>query len=90
MKYIKEYFSFNKDRIFNNLFHVSSKKLIGYLPLSTIIEYAGEEGVNKLTKWAKDNNLNYKIIKSGNTGSGALYIYDKENLQKFAIYTFNI
>lgn len=82
-----EYFIF--ENIHNNksskdLFNVGKNKPVGYLPLRTIVskEYGGDyEDIDEWKKYAKKNNLKIKIIKTGDTGSGALYLYDSENLQ---------
>lgn len=78
---------YNDRNLFNDLLNVGTKKLVGYLPLSTIEKYGGMNAKNLLIKWAElsEYESSIKDYKDGFccTSSGALYIYDKPNLQKF-------
>lgn len=68
--------------IFNDLFNVGKTKSLGYLPLSTIIDYG--KTIEELIEYAKINELNYILLNQNEsmTASGALYLYDKKMLSK--------
>lgn len=68
-----------------DLFHVGTKKLVGYLPLATIKSYSNItfDKTVQYDSFCKENNLKFKIIKSGTTSSGALYVWDSAKLNKF-------
>lgn len=71
-----------------DLFDVGKKKLVGYLPLATIKSYSNltfDKTVEHIDSFCKQNNLKFKIIKSGTTGSGALYVWDYNKLNRFMI-----
>ncbi len=68
------------------LFEVGKSKLVGYLPISTIKSYSNltfDKTVECIDLFCRKNYLKFKIIKSGSTGSGALYVWDAFKLGKF-------
>ena len=69
-----------------DLFDVGKKKIVGYLPLSTIKMYSNiiyKDTVKYIADFCIINNLKHVIIKNGKTGSGALYVWDAAKLNKF-------
>ena len=68
--------------IFSSLLDVGTKKALGYLPISTIIEYGERNAFQVLNQWAKDNGYESQYFKAGTTSSGALYIWDTDMLQE--------
>lgn len=69
-----------------DLFHVGTKKLVGYLPLRIIKSYSNisyEDTIKYIETFCKENNLKFKIIKNGTTSGGALYVWDSAKLNNF-------
>jgi hypothetical protein len=66
---------------FSSLLDVGVKKAVGYLPLGSIKELGGNKAYEQLIKWAKENNLQQKTIRNGETFQGALYFWDEKMLQ---------
>lgn len=64
---------------YKDLINVGKEKPLGYLPISTIEKYG--KNINYFKKYAKENNLGFKIINDCNIWSGALYLYDKKSLK---------
>lgn len=67
-----------------DLYRVGKSKPVGYLPLSTIREASNEK---ELIKWATQVKLSHQLFYGHqcNIGSGALFIYDRGELQDFLI-----
>ena len=66
------------NNFFLDLLDVGTKKALGYLPLSTIKTYGGNEAKQELINFAIENNLKYAIYLNGSTASGALYIWNEK------------
>lgn len=64
---------------YKDLITVGKEKPLGYLPISTIEKYGKDTHYFK--KYAKENNLGFKIVNDCNIWSGALYLYDKKYLK---------
>ncbi len=64
-----------------DLLDVGVSKALGYLPLSTIEEYGGDDALSSLIYGAYEAGNEAKIFDSGTTGSGALYVWNAGMLQ---------
>jgi hypothetical protein len=65
--------------IFTDLLYVGTRKALGWLPLSTIKMYGGENAIKELIDWANENHYDYKCTSEvrSNVASGALFIWDE-------------
>jgi len=66
---------------YKDLLEVGAEKACGYLPLSTIEMYGGEQAQAQLIFWAMMHRRESKVIKGGTTGSGALYVWHYDTLK---------
>ena len=69
-----------KASIFKDLTDVGTKKAMGYLPLSTIVEYGGD--ILAIINRVKTSHCNYIIADEDecHVASGALYVWDDRML----------
>lgn len=72
-------------KYFEDLLDVGVRKMVGYLPLSTMIEYGGKSSISKVIEWAESLNFHTKIITKGHTNSGALYVWEESNLSQYLV-----
>jgi hypothetical protein len=73
--------SMEKFKYSEDLLEVGVSKALGYLPLSTIEEYGGDSAISDLIYDAYDAGNEAKIIDTGTTGSGALYVWNVKMLK---------
>lgn len=70
------------EEFMSDLYNVGKTKAVGYLPFDNIKIY-GNDSVENVINWCKENNLKYRHFKTheGSTGSGgAFYVYDYKML----------
>lgn len=65
--------------IFTDLLYVGTKKPMGYLPLSSIEFYGGQDALTDLIHWVFDNKYDCRCCseQACHIGSGALFIWDE-------------
>jgi hypothetical protein len=92
MKHIKTFENYiigdkeSEKRFMSSLYNVGITKVVGYLPIGNIPIY-GNDTVENVIQWVKNNNLEYKIFteEEAKTSTGALYIYDYNMLNQILL-----
>lgn len=70
---------------FEDLLNVGKTKMVGYLPIRTMIHYGAKESIGLVQHFAEQNHLDCMIVSEliSNCASGALYIWHPIQLEIF-------